>query len=297
LGERAGILASLGLALAPMTGRYAAVLLTETFFTALIVFSIWLWYQDRFVAAGISLGLATLTRGTTLPFIALLAVVAMCFHGSKRRHLVFAVLASVLILTPWIVRNRIQVGRFTVADAGFGVNLLYGTIDLHSGSNRWSQLVEATDSAPRESTQVPSVEGENMARRTALVRIRSHPLVWLKTRARQLPWLVLDTGDYLPVSANTVAFRSALTERRWSTIVLKLGFLFGNVALCALAIGGLWINREKLWKLAPLWIFPAFLIAAHLPMYVEPRYGLPLQPFLWIFAGASIDRCLPSDRL
>ena len=51
---------------------------------------------------------------------------------------------------------------------------------------------------------------------------------------------------------------------------------------------GLWMSRHRFVELAPLWSFPVFLAVAHLPMYVEPRYGLPLVPFTLIFAAAAV---------
>jgi hypothetical protein len=100
--------------------------------------------------------------------------------------------------------------------------------------------------------------------------------------------LIVDTGDYLPVASNRASFRQAIAEKRVDTLRLKAGFAAGTALLAILAVYGAWIVRRRLVELVPLWSFPVYLAAAHLPMFVEPRYGLPLVPFLTLFAAAAI---------
>jgi hypothetical protein len=187
-----------------------------------------------------------------------------------------------------VARNFAEFGRVTVADAGFGVNLLYGTVELQPGSNRWTQLSAISESASAEGDEHGSVEGETRARKLAVTRIRSHPLLWVRARVRQWPWLFLDSGDYLPIDANRFSFRQALAIRHVSTIVIKLGFIIGNAVVFALAVFGLWVSRHRFVELSPVWSFPVFLAVAHIPMYIEPRYGLPEVPFTLIAAAVGV---------
>jgi hypothetical protein len=51
---------------------------------------------------------------------------------------------ALITIAPWAVRNAIATGGpWTIADAGWGTNLLIGTIDLQSGANRWMQIQSA----------------------------------------------------------------------------------------------------------------------------------------------------------
>ena len=84
------------------------------------------------------------------------------------------------------------------------------------------------------------------------------------------------------------SFRQALATAHVSTIVIKLGFIVGNAIVFALTMFGLWVSRHRLLELSPVWSFPVFLTAAHIPMYIEPRYGLPLVPFMLIFAAVGV---------
>jgi hypothetical protein len=38
------------------------------------------------------------------------------------------------------------------------------------------------------------------------------------------------------------------------------------------------------------------MLAAHLPVYVEPRYGLPIVPFLAVFAAHGINQLIHSTQ-
>jgi hypothetical protein len=89
--------------------------------------------------------------------------------------------------------------------------------------------------------------------------------------------------------ANRLSFRSAWEQGHLPTLMLKIGFLAGNAVLFAAAASGVWFSRKRLVTLAPLWSFPLFLLTAHLPMYVEPRYGLPIVPFVIMFASVALD--------
>ena len=120
-----------------------------------------------------------------------------------------------------------------------------------------------------------------------IARIRQHPVHWLRARAGQIPWLFIDSGDYLPIDANRFAFGRAWREGHFLTLAVKLGFVIGNFALVTSALVGVWLSRDRLASLAPLWSFPRFLVVAHLPMYVEPRYGPPLVPFVTLFAAKA----------
>jgi 4-amino-4-deoxy-L-arabinose transferase-like glycosyltransferase len=291
------IIAGAMLAVAPMTSRYAAVLWTETLFTFFIIASIALWSRQHRLMAGVLLGFATLTRASTLPFVLIIGLIGLVrINRPSHRQLLVAFVGALLVLAPWVTRNVGKVGRWTIADAGFGVNLLYGTAELRSGSNRWTQLSTLSQLVGTTGGDQPTIYEENRARHVALARIGSHPWFWLRARIRQWPWLFIDSGDYLPLDANRVAFRQALAVGNASTVLIKVGFLIGNIVVCTLALVGLWLSRHRFLELSPLWSFPAFLAVAHLPMYVEPRYGLPLVPFTLIFAAAALRTCALDAR-
>ena len=66
------MLAGIGMALAPMTGRFTAVILTETLFTFLLTLGIFWWSRKHYALTGVTFGFGMLTRVTLLPFVLLL---------------------------------------------------------------------------------------------------------------------------------------------------------------------------------------------------------------------------------
>ena len=105
----------------------------------------------------------------------------MCLPGPDRRTCRLIAAAALLTIAPWVVRNAIETGRWTVADAGWGVNLLVGTIDLRSGANRWTQI----DAVIGLDSGAGSAGAERAARQQALEIIGKNPVHWLGVRARQ----------------------------------------------------------------------------------------------------------------
>ena len=294
-GDTAGVIAGVILAFAPMTARFSTLVLTETVFTFLVVAGVWGWMRGQPVRAGLAFGLAVLTRASALPYVLALGVYGLLGRRERARGEVLALsLVALLTVAPWAARNLIQVHRLTIADAGWGANLFYGGIDLRKGSNRWAQLAEAQDQLKSDPA---AGSGESGAARIAMSRIVADPLGWIRIRISQWPWLLVDTGDYLPVAANQVSFRDAIATRHLATIAVKLGFLAGNSLVLLLAAVGAWSCRGRLIETLPLWSFPAYLMAAHLPVFVEPRYGLPLVPFVAIFAGEGVRRLLANRAI
>jgi 4-amino-4-deoxy-L-arabinose transferase-like glycosyltransferase len=290
-GGRAALVAGLGLALAPMTARYTTVVLSETIFTFILMAGVWAWTRGRSAACGLAFGLAVLTRTSLLPFVILLAVAGFVplVRGNRQMYLRIAIVA-LLTVSPWVIRNAVVVGRVTVADASWGNNLLLGTIALRPGANRYAQ----TRAAVGELADTPSVASEKATAQLAIARIRAEPVQWIRARLSQYPFLFVDTGDYLPLQANRITFGRAWSEGILSTLLLKLVFLTGNIAFLVLASYGMWMSRSRALELAPLWTVPIYFAAAHLPVFVEPRYGLPLVPFLATFAGAALVDVIPA---
>jgi hypothetical protein len=195
---------------------------------------------------------------------------------------------ALLVVAPWVARNVAVSGRATVADAGWGVGLLNGTVVLHTGSNPVTQLYREFGGFPGAS----STETALMQR--ALERIRAAPGAWIAARLSQYPRLFIDSGDYLPVDANRIGIGEAWAHGRFSTIALKVAFVGGNLLILVLAGLGVWKSRADLSRLVPLWSVLLYVALAQLPIYVEPRYGLPAMPFLLVW-GSALFRPVPIE--
>lgn len=285
------LLAAVLMMLAPMSSRYVATVLTETLFTFLVVLGVYLWGRGRSVPAGVALGLGALTRPTLLPFLCLLPFAAL-LPGSRRPRRIFVVMLLVALLPVglWTARNALVLGRFIpVVSWGWGRDLYLSTLDIRLGSHPMKQVLDDPEAryflAAPDAGDPPG--GEIRAVTRAVERARGHPARWLRARATQYPRLFVDTGEYLLVGRDQVTFAEAWKAGRIPVLATKVGFTLGNLLVFTLAGIGFWRERGRIPDLAHIWLFPAFLMAVHLVVYVEPRFGLPMMPMIFVFAASG----------
>jgi 4-amino-4-deoxy-L-arabinose transferase-like glycosyltransferase len=297
-GNRAvALAASVGLALAPMTGRFAAVILTETLFTFLVTLGIFFWSRKRYALTGLAFGLGMLTRVTLLPFVLVLLLLTLARPWQKlRRNYLTIALVALAVCSIWMVRNAVVFHRFIpVAASGYGTNLLIGSMELS----------EADDVAARKASlgRVDSAGGigssdetefDRVRLRAALHRIRERPSSWLKARWQQYPRLFIDSGSYW-FGAEGVPFSEAIRQRKMGQVLIRSGMILGNLLVFVLAFIGVVARRSQIVQLTEIILFPLFLALVALPLWIEPRYGLPMMPCVAILSAigaAEIRRLL-----
>lgn len=281
--------------IAPMTGYFTAVILTETLFTFLFILAVFLWGREQAVLCGVAFGLAALTRPTIFPFLFLIP--AICLLPSCRRfwrkHLLILLVAAAISST-WIARNALVFHRFIpIVSAGWGTNLLCGTIDTEIvGIKVWTgsewALVDLNKHPLLQVDEgLSEAEKDGVFLHRGIQRIREDPLHWILVRAEQYPKLFLDSGDYL-LGSHNVALRVAVTQRRWAVLMTKFLFLTGNLAALFLAGWGFFTVRRDWRALVPLISFPLFFLTVQIPMWTESRYTLPIVPIIAIFASVGL---------
>jgi len=281
--RRVALLAAFAATFAPMTVHYTAVILTETLFTFFLILGFYFWGRNRAVAAGLALGLAALTRTTVIPFLTCLPLLALLPPWRNYRRLFLLIfLCAMAVSSVWIVRNAMVFKKFSlIQSGGYGVNLFAGTIETQIyGDDVWSNAIRELGAGE---SGVEAGKDQRYLRR-AIDRIESDPVRYLRVRAKQYPRFFLDSGDYLLGSRN-VAFTQALHERRVLVVMIKLSFILGNIAILALAIYGIVLERRRFVLLSHIILFPVFLSLVHLPMWIESRYSLPMMPLVLILAA------------
>ena len=128
--ERVGLAAAALTALFAPIPYYGALVLTEVLCTVLVTMALWTAVRAiqeprlrNYLATGVLLGLATLTRPTFALFpVALIASVALAaaWRGTSRRlwRWSWTVAAFSIVLLPWLAYNAIYVHRLTISPAG-----------------------------------------------------------------------------------------------------------------------------------------------------------------------------------
>lgn len=291
-GRGVALLAAIGMAVAPMTGYFTAVVLTETLFTFLLTLGIFCWGRQRYVPTGLLFGLAALTRVTILPFVVLLPL--LTFIGPwrpYRRAYLKITLLFLAVISVWMVRNAVDFQRFVpVAAGGYGTNLLLGSVPTSEADDvpRRKALLRGVDEAAGNQS-ADETEFDRVRLRAALRRIADNPRGWLIVRAQQFPRLFIDSGSYV-FGNEGIPFRAVIRERRIGQALVRIGFILGNVLVFVFAIVGIIAERARFVSLSHLSLFPILLAAISLPLWIEPRYGLPMMPMIAVLSAVGVAR-------
>jgi 4-amino-4-deoxy-L-arabinose transferase-like glycosyltransferase len=284
------LIASIGMALAPMTGYFTAVVLTETLFTFLLTLAVFLWGREKRVLTGLALGTAALTRPGALLFVIVLSVLPL-FPSLRRcwkTYLTISVVA-IALSSLWMMRNALVFGRFIpVAASGWGMNLLCGTIETEiigikvwTGSE-WALLDISEHPLLQVDSGLNETEQDRVLLHRAVEHIAENPVHWLIVRAEQYPKLFLDSGNYL-LGRHNIPISQAFAEARLWVLLVKGLFLVGNSLVLGIAVLGFSTEWKRIHSHIHIISFPIFLLLVQLPMWTESRYSLPIMPMVAIF--------------
>lgn len=214
----------------------------------------------QFWYSGFVLGFASLCRGTALllPFF-----LAPAFAVARRQPVkkkvfayVFFLVAFTASITPWIVRNYIQFGRFIPIQTMGGVHLYYAS---PTDINPAVLLSRHKKMSPVERDVFFFNEGwKNIKNQpVSFVRYMGHRLgeMWYRTDSKRV-------DESLKVI---------------------------NGTLLALAAAGIYLTKRRWRELMPLYLVIANYIVVHLVLIAMVRYMVAVLPILFIFAAIPID--------
>jgi 4-amino-4-deoxy-L-arabinose transferase-like glycosyltransferase len=294
-GRRAGLVAAAFAALYPELVWFATRFWSETLFIVLL----W-WAIERTLAAdaegsprtavvaGALFGLATLTRELALYLVPLAAIWMLRPRGVEagewhawlrppRARLAPAallVLASLLTITPWTVRNAIVFRAFIPVSTMGGLNLWQGNTRL---THLQIYEVLARIDGP--------VAQDRYCRRMAWEEVAARQPAWIFEKvASQMPEFWKAGSEVLDHLVGREAC-GPLTAARLVPIELLLIIPY-LVLLGLLAVG---LARLRLG--AQAWLLLLLLgayNAAHVVAYATSRFRLPVMPVVFVVAGAVL---------
>ncbi len=282
-GRRVGLLAAAVTAFYPELVWYPAHYWSETVFLLLL----W-WAIERTlvadagesrrvaVAAGLLWGLATLTREISLYLVPIAAVWLVRPRpragGQTRARAGLLVLAAVLTVAPWTIRNAIVFRAFIPVSTMGGLNLWQGNTTL---THLQIYGVLATKGGPVEQDRFC----REMARKTIFAR---QPAWVFEKLAEQMPEFWKAGSEVL----DHLVGREACGPLPASKLVpLELLLVLPYVAVLALFLLGL--ARVRLSGGASfLLVLLAAYNAAHVVAYATTRFRLPVLPVVFMVAAA-----------
>jgi 4-amino-4-deoxy-L-arabinose transferase-like glycosyltransferase len=318
LSSRGSVVAGLLHALSPTALAYVPVLASENLAVLLLIVGLLLVAIAR-RASGWAAGGASLTSGLLLGLLLLVRPAAIFFvpawvglvvWSSVRRRLVvlppvLVMLAAMLVLSPWIVRNhRLGLGASTLSSTG-GINLWMGNNDLAvtGGYIRDAQAIVPTNGLTES-------QADAAYRREAIAWIRGHPNRYLALSAKRLirlmgvhpdTWAAKSLPSGITVQ-DRVPGESGDALARIGRIRGKLdGRLFlGAVraVLAPLILLSLVLSFSR-WRRFSLVLLPALSYMVGLSLtYVQIRFREIMNPLLFIPLAALLsDMMFGSDEV
>ena len=275
--EPAGLAAAGLAALYPELIWFAAHFWAETLFTVLL----W-WAIERLLAsdtrgsgwaavgAGLLFGLAILTRETVLYFLPFAALWLAWRRPGGVRRAALVVVASLLVVLPWTVRNWVVFDAFVPVSTA-------GALNLWQGNTRLTRQ-EVYEEYWAVRGRIPKYEH---ARARALEAILERQPLWILEKLRsELP-------EFWAVHAQPIVHveRGAYgIVRRPLALAAVAVVLVPYLAVLALFVVGL--SRLPSGR-APLLVlaFLVFYVLLHVAAHGYPRYRLPVMPALFLVAA------------
>ncbi|MBF8255221.1 MAG: PMT 2 protein [Anaerolineales bacterium] len=279
LPSRAALLAGIVVALYPILWMYPIGLGSENLFLLLTLagVTLLLWAGDdrrpgSAITAGLVLASAALTRGVLALFL-VFGGWWLVRRAGWRRGLLFG-LAAAAVIGPWAVRNSQVLGRPAFIENSLGYNLFVGYHPEGDGG-----FVAKVGLIPTR--YMDDGERDRWTFEQALGFMRDDPGRTLALLPRRLAYLVGFESREL------IFFYASNLFGPIPTLPLALAYVWlvlPWVAVAAAAPFGLAAAEDRPGRDLSLLLVAATLIA-YVPVLAEPRFHIPLVPFLAPFAA------------
>ncbi|MEW6094122.1 MAG: glycosyltransferase family 39 protein [Chloroflexota bacterium] len=278
--DGAAAVAAWAVACYPLLILYPFGLATENLFFPLILISFLFLSKSadhptlvNFLLAGLSLGLAALTRSIVLPFAGL-AILWVWLAIKQKRGAIALGLVLLAVTVPWVVRNSLFHHRLTGIESSMGYNLYVGYHPDSNGSFTFGvslDLIPILDDAERDQIGTQ----------------------------RALEFITADPGRFLPLALNRLSFFFGLEKRvlmyfyannflgyipSLPLLLISLVMFLPFVLVAASAPVGLALLRSQP-KVHLLWLLLIAYLLPHVFILSEDRFHLAIVPLLAILAA------------
>ena len=182
-GPTAGLIAAVAVAVYPPLVANDVAILGETLSLILIIVVGTAVIDDRWVVAGITTGLLVLARNSAQLYALMVAALLLRRVGWKRTLAFLAV--AFLVVTPWLVRNAIQVGApVPTTSNGFNLAALY-SVEAHDDDDFVDPVFDERF-ADLRFAQFDELDWDEELRSRGFEGLRAHPLEPLRVARRNL---------------------------------------------------------------------------------------------------------------
>jgi 4-amino-4-deoxy-L-arabinose transferase-like glycosyltransferase len=291
-GETVALIALALAAIYPVLVELSGILVAENLMTALILAATWTALRARrserpyrwLAASGVLTGLAALTHVNSIVVLAPLAYAAWRIRRGWLAPVVLVV-ATLVTLIPWLVRDAVELHRFIPVTDEAGITLV-GTYNSASASYppvpyKWRLFygIPGERSLIRQSSRLSEPQLSSRLESQALDYIGNHPLAPVEvTYHNTLRLLELEGSFAWHASARAMGIPYGTAE---------VGVI-GLWIVCLLALAGAFTRAVRT---APrwLWVVPLLLwLTVALVNAETPRFREPVDPFLILSAACAL---------
>ncbi|MCK5241997.1 glycosyltransferase family 39 protein [bacterium] len=264
-----------------------------TLFLTLFIFALYKAIESNkfwdYLVAGGMLGLTVLTKSTPILFPAFLFVYLLFVERYKTSpRFIFASIATMtiamlIILSPWIIRNYVVVGKFVPTSSILGVSAHAGQY-ICKHLSKENRFVDLDRDAALQRTQLAMERGYSFRKgyyqwfysTDDEVEFNTYLLKRVINEYKESPLLLLKC-----LAFNFYNFWCA-GKNWWATLlnmIVQLPFL-----LLAMAGAYLSVRNGQAKSVGPIILFIAYYVLVYVPILAQARYSVPLIPFLSILA-------------
>lgn len=278
VNESAGLI---GAGLAAVYGYfiyYDVALMTETFFIVLVLLSLFLALElserttlPRWLGLGLALGLAALLRQTILLFVPVLLGWLLWEQRRARIrgwHFAIPVGVILLLIAPWTLRNYRVYQEFLLLNSNAGY-ALYASNNPGLETDWRNDRVVAP--VPAEFTGRNEAQLDRALTQRGIEFILADPVRYLRLTLDK----TLEYFRFWPSSASS----PISNLNRVLSFGLYLPFM----------LSGLCLSFPRWRSFIPLYLFMVVHTGIHLLSWPSPRYRLPVDAVLMIFAGVALS--------
>jgi len=296
-GRTAGIVAASLQAVYPINMYFEGELLLDPLFSLLLLgalYQLLRWQAMKAVRnlalTSVLLGLAAITRPTTLVLAAMLIVWLVATRTSLRTRIVnvlVVVCGLAVVILPIFVRNLVVAGDPVLIASQGGINLYIGNNGAADGASSilpeplghtW-RLRDITYIAEQtEGRTLKPGEISSYWQRRALDWILSNPMDAARLYARKL-WLSIGNRE-ISNNRNISAFFSSIPYLKY--------FPFGFAVLLGLAVTDAIMTWRTRFEVRVIVAVIACLLLVNAAFFVNSRFRQPIIPLLILLASAAV---------
>jgi 4-amino-4-deoxy-L-arabinose transferase-like glycosyltransferase len=301
-GPLAGLVAAGLAAVSPLWFQPSGILMSESLYLvaipAMLLIALACLERPtvwRFGGLGISIGLATLIRSEALDFVVLVGALVLVLVAAPWRirfaSAVALVVGLALVLTPWFVRNEVQLGGLALSDnigSTFSGSYCPSAIDAKQpdyGTWNFACTVRAQDAILKEK---PPKGSSSWTEVTLNDRMVSDSWSYIRSHLSEMPGTVVAREEAMTdVGDLGYQLQYAAAEGR-SRPLEELGIILDWLLVPFAVVGAVVVARRN-WRVFTVIAMPFVVVVANVAVfYGSTRMRVAAEPSLALLGATGI---------